>query len=134
MKQIIVIFDKPVILPSDNMEKVKTYGISLDKPEIATLDRITKYIRNYILAVAVLFKEGIEHIDEWSYKKDGVVFYVDGPTWQKNIKKAEKRKVRFAVLDDDDLEITEDDLHESYLLTNKDKWQQLKGMSKVVWY
>lgn len=134
MKQIIVIFDKPVILPSDNMEKVKTYGISLDKPEIATLDRITKYIRNYILAVAVLFKEGIEHIDEWSYKKDGVVFYVDGPTWQKYIKKAEKRKVRFAVLDDDDLEITEDDLHESYLLTNKDKWQQLKGMSKVVWY
>ena len=134
MKQIIVIFDKPVILPSDNMEKVKTYGISLDKPEIATLDRITKYIRNYILAVAVLFKEGIEHIDEWSYKKDDVVFYVDGPTWQKYIKKAEKRKVRFAVLDDDDLEITEDDLHESYLLTNKDKWQQLKGMSKVVWY
>ncbi len=134
MKQIIVIYDKPVILPSDNMEKVKTYGISLDKPEIATLDRITKYIRNYILAVAVLFKEGIEHIDEWSYKKDGVVFYVDGPTWQEYIKKAEKRKVRFAVLDDDDLEITEDDLHESYLLTNKDKWQQLKGMSKVIWY
>ncbi len=134
MKQIIVIFDKPVILPSDNMEKVKTYGISLDKPEIATFDRITKYIRNYILAVAVLFKEGIEHIDEWSYKKDGVFFYVDGPTWQEYIKKAEKRKVRFSVLDDDDLEITEDDLHESYLLTNKDKWQQLKGMSKVVWY
>lgn len=134
MKQIIVIFDKPVILPSDNMEKVKTYGISLDKPGIATLDRITKYIRNYILAVAVLFKEGIEHIDEWSYKKDGVVFYVDGPTWQEYIKKAKKRKVRFAVLDDDDLEITEDDLHENYLLTNIDKWQQLKGMSKVVWY
>lgn len=134
MKQIIVIYDKPVILPSDNMEKVKTYGISLDKPEIATLDRITKYIRNYILAVAELFKEGIEHIDEWSYKKDGVVFYVDGPTWQEYIKKAEKRKVRFAVLDDDDLEITEDDLYESYLFTNKDKWQQLKGMSKVVWY
>lgn len=134
MKQIIVIFDKPVMLPSDNMEKIKTYGISLDKPEIATLDRVTKYIRNYILAVAELFKEGIEHIDEWSYKKDGVVFYVDGPTWQEYIKKAEKRKVRFSVLDDDDLEITEDDLHEDYLLTNKDKWQQLKGMSKVVWY
>ena len=134
MKQIIVIFDKPVMLPSDNMEKIKTYGISLDKPEIATLDRVTKYIRNYILAVAELFKEGIEHIDEWSYKKDGVVFYVDGPTWQEYIKKAEKRKVRFSVLDDDDLEITKDDLHEDYLLTNKDKWQQLKGMSKVVWY
>ena len=134
MKQIIVIFDKPVMLPSDNMEKIKTYGISLDKPEIATLDRVTKYIRNYILAVAELFKEGIEHIDEWSYKKDGVVFYVDGPTWQEYIKKAEKRKVRFSVLDDDDLEITEDDLHEDYLLTNKDKWKQLKGMSKVVWY
>ena len=134
MKQIIVIFDKPVMLPSDNIEKIKTYGISLDKPEIATLDRVTKYIRNYILAVAELFKEGIEHIDEWSYKKDGVVFYVDGPTWQEYIKKAEKRKVRFSVLDDDDLEITKDDLHEDYLLTNKDKWQQLKGMSKVVWY
>jgi len=134
MKQIIVIFDKPVILPSDNMEQVKTYGISLDKPEIATLDRITKYIRNYILAVAELFKEGIEHIDEWSYKKNGEVFYVNDPTWDKYVQMAEKKKVRFAVLDDDDMVMMEDDLHENYLLTNKDKWKQLKGMSKVVWY
>ena len=133
MKQFVVIFNKPIVLPGDNLEKIRTYGIFFDKSEIATFDRISNYIRNYILAVAELFKEGIEHIDERSFQRNGEVFYVNGPMWQEYIKKAEKKKIRFAVLDDEDIMNMEEYLNENYLLTDKDKWKQLKGMSKVVW-
>lgn len=133
MKHFVAIFSKPIILPGDNLEKIRTYGIFFDKSEIATFDRISNYIRNYILAVAELFKEGIEYIDERSFQRNGEVFYVNGPMWQEYIKKAEKKKIRFAVLDDEDIMNMEEYLNENYLLTDKDKWKQLKGMSKVVW-
>ena len=133
MKQFVVIFNKPIVLPGDNLEKIRTYGIFFDKSEIATFDRISNYIRNYILAVAELFKEGIEYIEERSFQRNGEVFYVNGPMWQEYIKKAEKKKIRFAVLDDEDIMNMEEYLNENYLLTDKDKWKQLKGMSKVVW-
>lgn len=134
MKQFVVIFNKPIVLPGDSLEKIRTYGIFFDKSEIATFDRISDYIRNYILAVAELFKEGIEHIDERSFQRNGEVFYVNGPMWQEYIKKAEKKKIRFAVLDDEDILNMEEYLNENYLLTDKDKWKQLMGMPKVVWY
>ena len=134
MKQFVVIFNKPIVLPGDNLEKIRTYGIFFDKSEIATFDRISDYIRNYILAVAELFKEGIEHIDERSFQRNGEVFYVNGPKWQEYVKKAEKKKIRIAVLDDEDIMNMEEYLNENYLLTDKDKWKQLMGMPKVVWY
>lgn len=134
MKHFVAIFSKPIILPGDNLEKIRTYGIFFDKSEIATFDRISNYIRNYILAVAELFKEGIEYIDERSFQRNGEVFYVNGPMWQEYIKKAEKKKIKFAVLDDEDIMNMEEYLNENYLLTDKDKWKQLMGMPKVVWY
>ena len=134
MEHFVAIFSKPIILPGDNLEKIRTYGIFFDKSEIATIDRISNYIRNYILAVAELFKEGIEHIDERSFQRNGEVFYVNGSTWQEYIKKAEKKKIRFAVLDEEDIMNMEEYLNENYLLTDKDKWKQLMGMPKVVWY
>ena len=134
MKHFVAIFSKPIILPGDNLEKIRTYGIFFDKSEIATFDRISNYIRNYILAVAELFKEGIEYIDERSFQRNGEVFYVNGPMWQEYIKKAEKKKIRFAVLDEEDIMNMEEYFNDNYLLTNKDKWKQLKGMPKVVWY
>ena len=134
MKHFVAIFSKPIVLPGDNLEKIRTYGIFFDKSEIATFDRISNYIRNYILAVAELFKEGIEYIDERSFQRNGEVFYVNGPTWQEYIKKAEKKKIRFAVLDEEDIMNMEEYLNENYLLTDKDKWKQLMGMTKVVWY
>ena len=83
--------------------------------------------------MAQLYKEGIENIDEWSYKKNGVVFYVNGPFWDEYIKKAEKAKVRFAVIDDDSIEIKDDELYDNYLLINKGKWEELKKTKNIVW-
>ena len=128
MKQIIVIFDKPVVLPNDKSEKTTCYGILLDDFERATFSYIEKYIKRYILPVAELYKDGVENFDEWRYTKDGEVFYVEGPTWWEYVKKSENTGIRFAAVSEKciDIEITKDDLSD-ILLTNKDKWERLKA-------
>ena len=134
MKQFVVIFSKPVVLPGDNLEKIKTYGILFNKSEISTFDRIEKYLRNYIFPIAEVFKDEAELISDWSYKKNGEVFYVNGPTWDEYVKKAEKKKIRFEFFGDDILEIKEEDYVDGYLLINKDKWNELKSMEDIVWH
>ena len=134
MKQFVVIFSKPVVLPGDNLEKIKTYGILFQKSEISTFDLIEKYLRNYIFPIAEVFKDDAELISDWSYKKNGEVFYVNGPTWNEYVKKAEKKKIRFEFFGDDILEIKEEDYVDGYLLINKDKWNELKSMEDIVWH
>lgn len=134
MKQFVVIFSKPVVLPGDNLEKIKTYGILFQKSEISTFDLIEKYLRNYIFPIAEVFKDDAELISDWSYKKNGEVFYVNGPTWNEYVKKAEKKKIRFEFFGDDILEIKEEDYVDGYLLINKDKWNELKSMDDIVWH
>ena len=134
MQQITVILSTPIYLPDDNMKKLKTYGLVLEKTDKATFEKISNYTRNYILPVAQLYKEGIENIDEWSYKKNGVVFYFNGPLWDEYVQKAAKAKVRFAVIDDDSIKIKDDDLYDNYLLLNKGKWEELKATKEIVWH
>lgn len=133
MAQIIVIFSKPIFLPDDKMKRLKTYGLVFEKTEKTTFERITDYTKKYIFAVAELYKEGIENIDEWSYKKDGVVFYVNGPFWHEYVEKAEKKKIRLAIIDDDSIEIKDNEMYDRYLLTYKEKWDELKAMKKIEW-
>lgn len=134
MKKFVVIFSKPVVLPGDNLEKIKTYGILFQKSEISTFDLIEKYLRNYIFPIAEVFKDEAELISDWSYRKNGEVFYVNGPTWNEYVKKAEKKKIRFEFFGDDILEIKEEDYVDGYLLINKDKWNELKSMEDIVWH
>ena len=133
MAQIIVFFSKPIFLPDDKMKRLKTYGLVFEKTEKTTFERITDYTKRYIFAVAELYKEGIENIDEWSYKKNGVVYYVNGPFWHEYVEKAEKKKIRLAIIDDDSIEIKDDELYDNYLLINKGKWEELKKTKNIVW-
>ena len=133
MKHFVVIFSKPVILPGDNLKKIKTYGVLFEKTEIATFDRMSSYIKNYILAVVAIFKDGVEQFDEWGYKKNGKVFYVNDSNWWQYVERAEKAKVRFAFLDDDSIEIKTEDFNEDYLLTSKERWTELKASKEIVW-
>ena len=133
MKHFVVIFNKPVILPGDKLKKIKTYGLLFEKTEIATFDRMSNYIRNYILAVVEIFKDGVEQFDEWGYKKNGNVFYVNDSNWWQYVERAEKAKVRFAILDDDGVEIKTEDFNEDYLLTSKERWTELKASKEIVW-
>ena len=133
MKHFVVIFNKPVILPGDKLKKIKTYGVLFEKTEIATFDRMSNYIRNYILAVVEIFKDGVEQFDEWGYKKNGKVFYVNDSNWWQYVERAEKAKVRFAFFDDDSIEIKTEDFNEDYLLTSKERWTELKASKEIVW-
>ena len=134
MKLFVVIFNKPIVLPGDNLEKIKTYGILFQKSEISTFDLIEKYLRNYIFPIAEVFKDDAELISDWSYRKNGEVFYVNGPTWNEYVKKAEKKKIRFEFFGDDIVKIKEEDYADGYLLINKDTWKQLKSMDDIVWH
>ena len=134
MKQFVVIFNKPVVLPGDNLEKIKTYGILFQKSEISTFDLIEKYLRNYIFPIAEVFKDDAELISDWSYRKNGEVFYVNGPTWNEYVKKAEKKKIRFEFFGDDIVKIKEEDYVDGYLFINKDTWKELKSMDDIVWH
>ena len=134
MKQFVVIFSKPVVLPGDNLEKIKTYGILFQKSEISTFDLIEKYLRNYIFPIAEVFKDEAELISDWSYRKNGEVFYVNGPTWNEYVKKAEKKKIRFEFFGDDIVKIKEQDYVDGYLFINKDTWKELKSMDDIVWH
>lgn len=133
MKHFVVIFNKPVILPDDKLKKIKTYGVLFEKTDIASFDRMSNYIRNYILAVVEIFKDGVEQFDEWGYKKNGKVFYVNDSNWWQYVERAEKAKVRFAILDDDSIEIKTEDFNEDYLLTSKERWTELKATKEIVW-
>ena len=133
MAQIIVFFSKPIFLPDDKMKRLKTYGLVFEKTEKTTFERITDYTKRYIFAVAELYKEGIENIDEWSYKKNGVVYYVNGPFWHEYVEKAEKKKIRLAIIDDDSIEIKDDEMYDRYLLTSKERWTELKETKEIVW-
>ena len=134
MEHFVAIFSKPIILPGDNLEKIRTYGILFQNSEISTFDRIENYLRKYIFPIAEVFKDGAELISDWGYKKNGEVFYVNGPAWNEYIKKAEKKKIRFEFFGDDIVKIKEEDYYDNYLLINKDTWNELKSMDDIVWH
>ena len=133
MKHFVAIFSKPIVLPGDQMEKIKTYGLLFADTEMATINRISNYIRNYIWAVAELFRDGVEHISDDTYKKDGKVFLVNDLNWCKYVEIAQKKKNQFAFIGEDCIDIKEGDFYDDFLLTNKVKWKELKEMPKVRW-
>jgi len=40
MKQVIVIFSKPIVLPGDEMERITSYGLCLTKSDFTTVQNI----------------------------------------------------------------------------------------------
>ena len=132
MKQFVVIFSKPMVLPGNKMEKVKTYGLLFNKTEKATLENVANYIRNYVFAIAELYRDGVEHIGDWTYKKDGKVFNVNDSDWWDYVEKAKRKKIQFELVDDDNVEINKEDYYDDFLLTSKERWEQLKAMPIVV--
>lgn len=134
MKQhFIVIFEQPVVLPGDKMERITTYGLYLPKSHRTTFENIEAYLIYYIKTLDLVFgDEKVEVCNRNFFKKDGQLFAIDDDVWDQYAAKAEKARMKFAVLDDADVEITDDDRFDM-LLTNKEKWEQLKIRKDVVW-
>lgn len=134
MKNLTVIFDRPVILPGDTLERITSYGMFLPKSKKATFLNIGTYITYYVKVVERIFKDGkVEICNGETYKKDGLYFTIDDDEWDKYAIKAEKAKMQFAVIEDDNIEINDEDRYD-ILLTNKKKWEVLKARKDVIWH
>jgi hypothetical protein len=134
MKNIVIIFDQPVVLPGDEMERITSYGLCLTKSDFTTLQNIRSYIRYFLLVIAQIYKDKtIEFLGKESFKKDGQVFCIGDDVWDEYATMVEKTKFPLAVFDDDNIEISDVDKYD-ILLTAKERWEDMRGRKGIVWH
>ncbi len=134
MKEIAVIFDRPVILPGDGLVPVETFGYVFPKTDLTKPENIITYTKHYVMVIAQLFKDKtIEFVGKLYYKKDGKKFYMDDDKWDEYDKKAEKSGVQFAILEIEDTDVPDEERYEDCLLTSRERWEQLKERDDVMW-
>ena len=134
MKEIAVIFDRPVILPGDGLVPVETFGYVFPKTDLTKPENIITYTKHYVMIITQLFKDKtIEFVGKLYYKKDGKKFYMNDDIWDEFDKKAEKSGVQFALLEIEDTDVPDEERYEDCLLTSRERWEQLKEGDDVVW-
>ena len=134
MKNLVVIFDRPVILPVKEKEAITTFGLFLPQTDKLTIKNLKTYIIYYIEVLSLIFKdEEVKICNQTSFEKNGMSFLIDSNEWDKYAIEARKTSPNFAIILGDDIEIKDDDLYET-LLTNKEKWEVLKGLKDIIWY
>ncbi len=134
MKEIAVIFDQPVMLPGDDNVAVETFGFIFPQSDLTKPENIRTYTKHYILVIAELFKyKTIEFVGKLYFKKDGKKFYMDDDIWDEFDKKAEQSGVQFALLEIENTDVPNEERYEKYLLTSRERWEDLKSREDVVW-
>lgn len=134
MKEIAVIFDRPVMLPGDDNVAVETFGFIFPQTDLTKPENIRTYTKHYILVIAELFKyKTIEFVGKEYFKKDGKKFYMDDDIWDEFDKKAEQSGVQFALLEIENTDVPDEERYEEYLLTSRERWEDLKSREDVVW-
>ena len=134
MKEIAVIFDRPVILPGDGLVAVETFGYVFPKTDLTKPENIITYTKHYVMVIAQLFQDKtIEFVGKLYYKKDGKKFYMNDDKWDEYDKKAEKSGVQFAILEIEDTDVPDEERYEDCLLTSRERWEQLKERDDVMW-
>ena len=133
MKQLTVLFSKPLVLPTDEGDRIPTYGLYLDKTERATFHNISEYVQNYISVISQLYKDNVKRVNDWIYEKDGREIVIWGPVWNKYADKAKEAGMEFAIIDDGDLEIKEDERWLIFI-TQKELWEYLKSRKDIEWH
>ena len=134
MREIAVIFDRPIVLPGNGNVEVETLGYIFPKSDLTKPENIRTYTKHYILVIAQLFKDKtIEFVGNLYFKKDGKKFYMNDDIWDEFDKKAEQSGMQFALLEIENTDVPNEERYEEYLLTSKEKWESLKGRDDVVW-
>lgn len=134
MREIAVIFDRPIVLPGNGNVEVETWGYIFPKSDLTKPENIRTYTKHYILVIAQLFKDKtIEFVGKLYFKKDGKKFYMDDDIWDEFDKKAEKSGVQFALFEIENTDVPNEERYEKYLLTSRERWEQLKERDDVVW-
>lgn len=134
MKEIAVIFDRPIVLPGNGTVAVETFGFIFPQTDLTKTENIRTYTKHYIRVIAELFKyKTIEFVGKLYFKKDGKKFYMDDDIWDEYDKKAEQSGVQFALLEIEDTDVPDEERYEEYLLTSRERWEDLKSREDVVW-
>ena len=134
MREIAVIFDRPIVLPGNGNVEVETWGYVFPKTDLTKPENIITYTKHYVMVIAQLFKDKtIEFVGKLYFKKDGKKFYMDDDIWDEFDKKAEKSGVQFAILEIEDTDIPDEERYEDCLLTSRERWEDLKSREDVVW-
>ena len=134
MKAIAVIFDRPIVLPGNGNVEVETFGYIFPKSDLTKPENIRTYTKHYILVIAQLFKDKtIEFVGKLYFEKDGKKCYMDDDIWDEFDKKAEKSGVQFALFEIENTDVPNEERYEKYLLTSRERWEDLKSREDVVW-
>ena len=133
MKQLVVLFSKPLVLPTDEGDRIPTYGLYLDKTHRATFYNIEEYVLNYLCVISQLYKDNIKRVSDYVYEKDGQEIVIWDPVWNSYAEKARETGMEFAIIDDEDLEIKEDDRWQIFI-TQKELWEDLKSRKDIEWH
>lgn len=134
MKEIAVIFDRPVMLPGNGNVAVETFGFIFPQSDLTKPENIITYTKHYVMVIAQLFQDKtIEFVGKLYFKKDGKKFYMDNDKWDEYDKKAEKSSVQFALLEIENTDVPNEERYEEYLLTSRERWEDLKSREDVVW-
>ena len=134
MREIAVIFDRPIVLPGNGNVEVETWGYIFPKSDLTKPENIRTYTKHYILVIAQLFKDKtIEFVGKLYFKKDGKKFYMNDDIWDEFDKKAEKSGVQFALFEIENTDVPNEERYEKYLLTSRERWENLKSREDVVW-
>lgn len=134
MKQLTVLFSKPLVLPTSEGERISTYGVYLNKTHRATFYNIKEYVQNYISVIAQIYKnEKVKSYNGYVFETDGQEIVIWDPTWEKYAEKARATGMEFAIIDDGDLEIKEDDRWLIFI-TMRELWEDLKSRKDIEWH
>lgn len=134
MKEIAVIFDQSVMLPGNGDVAVETFGFIFPKSDLTKPDNIRTYTKHYIFVIAELLKDkSVVFVGKLYFKKDRKEFYMDDDKWDEYDKKAEKSSVQFALIEIENTDVPNEERYEEYLLTSRERWEQLKERDDVVW-
>ena len=134
MREIAVIFDRPIVLPGNGNVEVETWGYIFPKSDLTKPENIITYTKHYVMVIAQLFQDKtIEFVGKLYYKKDGKKFYMDDDIWDEFDKKAEKSGVQFALFEIENTDVPNEERYEKYLLTSLERWEDLKSREDVVW-
>lgn len=134
MKEIAVIFDQSVMLPGNGDVAVETFGFIFPKSDLTKPENIRTYTKHYIFVIAELLKDkSVVFVGKLYFKKDSKEFYMDDDKWDEYDKKAEKSGVQFALIEIENTDVPNEERYEEYLLTSRERWEQLKERDDVVW-
>ena len=134
MKEIAVIFDQSVMLPGNGDVAVETFGFIFPKSDLTKPENIRTYTKHYIFVIAELLKDkSVVFVGKLYFKKDRKEFYMDDDKWDEYDKKAEKSGVQFALIEIENTDVPNEERYEDYLLTSRERWEQLKERDDVVW-